>query len=225
MSTPVVALKMTYDIPVLTDFKQTSIVIKVEEPKPKEPKLYTIKSGDNLTKIANAHSVDLSRLWAANPELTNPDLIEPEKPLKIPQADEVLPERALPVSEVSITTDNSSFVKPRNSVPSGRSSVSRSGNTYEPGQCVWHVKNLKPELPNNLGNADTWYARATAQGMATGTEAAVGAAGVRKAGMHAVYVTAVHGDGTITISEMNYNYIPYSTRTRVANASDFYYIY
>ena len=42
--------------------------------------------------------------------------------------------------------------------------------------------------------------------------------------MHVAYVTAVNG-ASITISEMNYNYVPYAKRTRTANAADFYYIY
>lgn len=211
-----------YDIPVLSQDKPViSIIIKQEE-KP-EPKFYTIKKGDNLTKIAEAHSVDLSRLWAANPELPHPDCIEPEKPLKIPQDDEVLPEREMPV-RVDIDGPN----RFSESAPSGRSSVSRgavAGNTYTPGQCTWGVKNWKPDLPNGLGNADQWYWRAQSMGLATGTTPRVGAAGSRKVGVHVVYVLAVNGDGTILIQEMNYNYTPYSVRTRTANANDFYYIY
>ena len=53
-----------------------------------------------------------------------------------------------------------------------------------------------------------------------------GAVGTTTAGSlgHVVYVEAVNGDGTITISEMNYAG-EYSQRTRVASASEFSYIY
>lgn len=98
-------------------------------------------------------------------------------------------------------------------------------NTYEAGQCTWHVKNLKPNLPNGLGNADQWYWNAVALGLATGTEARPGAAAPRKVGMHVVYVMEVYADGTMLVSEMNHNYIPYEQRTAIKNQSDFYYIY
>lgn len=98
-------------------------------------------------------------------------------------------------------------------------------NLYEVGQCTWHVKNLKPELPNRLGNADKWYANAQARGLATGTVARPGAAAPRKTGMHVVYVREVYANGTMLVDEMNYNYIPHSQRTAIKNQADFYYIY
>jgi surface antigen len=58
----------------------------------------------------------------------------------------------------------------------------------------------------NLGNASTWAIRAAAYGLPTGKTPQVGAAVVtstRGAG-HVAYVTAVNGDGSITISEMNH---------------------
>lgn len=98
-------------------------------------------------------------------------------------------------------------------------------NLYEAGQCTWHVKNLKPELPNRLGNADKWYANAKARGLSTGTVAKAGAAAPRKTGMHVVYVLEVYANGTMLVSEMNYNYVPHSQRTAIKNQADFYYIY
>lgn len=96
-------------------------------------------------------------------------------------------------------------------------------NLYTRGQCTWHVKNLRPDIPNSWGNASSWYVRARAMGWPTGTSPRVGAIGQRD--NHVVYVTAVHGNGTITISEMNYNYVPYAKRTKIDNASRYRYIY
>ncbi|RAK82800.1 chitinase [Aspergillus fijiensis CBS 313.89] len=45
---------------------------------------YTIASGDTLWKIAQDHGVTLDALKAANPQLTNPDLIYPGQELQIP---------------------------------------------------------------------------------------------------------------------------------------------
>lgn len=106
--------------------------------------------------------------------------------------------------------------------PTGRGSVA--GNTYTAGQCTWHVKNMKPELPNNLGNADTWFYRAQAQGMAVGYEARAGAAAQTKGQMHVSYVLEVYGNGTMLISEMNYAG-PYSQRNVVVPQSNYLYIY
>lgn len=48
-------------------------------------------------------------------------------------------------------------------------------NTYPVGQCTWGVKELAPWLPNWLGNAKDWYARAQELGFATGDQAQPGA--------------------------------------------------
>lgn len=98
------------------------------------------------------------------------------------------------------------------------------GNTYYAGQCTWHVKNMKPELPNMLGNADQWFYNARAQGWPVGYEARAGAAAQTKAGMHVAYVLEVYGNGRMLISEMNYAG-PYSQRTIEVNQADYLYIY
>lgn len=98
------------------------------------------------------------------------------------------------------------------------------GNGYTPGQCTWHVKNLKADLPNNLGNANQWVGRARAQGIPTGSTPRVGAAGMRKTGNHVVYVLQVRGN-EVLISEMNYNWIPYAKRTIWKPANLYLYIY
>lgn len=108
--------------------------------------------------------------------------------------------------------------------PTKRYAGNSAGNSYTAGQCTWHVKNMKPELPNFLGNADTWFSNARAQGWPTGYEARAGAAAQTKVGMHVVYVLEVYGNGTMLISEMNFAG-PYSQRNAVVNQSDYLYIY
>src|SRR5690606_14498577 len=80
--------------------------------------------------------------------------------------------------------------------------ASAAGNRYVPGYCTWYVKNMRPDLPNNLGNADTWVSRAAAQGLPTGSTPRAGAVGQR--GMHVVYIKSVNGDGSVNITEMNH---------------------
>lgn len=100
------------------------------------------------------------------------------------------------------------------------------GNTYAPGNCTWYVKSRRPDLPNNLGNANTWYTIAAEDGFSVGSQPKKGAVGTTTRGSlgHVVYVEGLNSDGTITISEMNYSGL-YSVRTRTADPSEFSYIY
>lgn len=45
---------------------------------------YTVQSGDNLTNIAASEGVTLQALEAANPQITNPDLINVGDVINIP---------------------------------------------------------------------------------------------------------------------------------------------
>ncbi|HRF69914.1 MAG TPA: CHAP domain-containing protein [Candidatus Pelethenecus sp.] len=77
-------------------------------------------------------------------------------------------------------------------------------NDMTPGYCTWHVKNLRPDLPTGLGNANTWYSRANAKGLSVGTTPQVGAVATTTRGTegHVSYVLQV-SNGQILVSEMN----------------------
>lgn len=198
------------ETPIENLLQQRPTVLSSIEPKKEEkPKLvvYVVVAGDTLKSVSDAHTTTWERVWARNPHLTHPDVLNPGEKLAIPQADEVLPERPLPVESVVIT--------PRSVVP---------GNTYAPGYCTWYVKQRRPDLPNRMGNADRWYIAAQRAGLPTGIIPKVGAAGVTKRYMHVVYIEAVHPDGTVTVSEMNYRGRGVvSSRTTLA--TEFNYIY
>lgn len=100
-------------------------------------------------------------------------------------------------------------------------------NLYDVGYCTWYVKNRRPNIGDNWGNANQWYANAQADGYAVGATAKVGAVGVSFAGAfgHVVYVEGVNGDGTVSISEMNYGGGWNQTHARTTSASEFVYIY
>lgn len=205
------------------------LVVKAEpEPvEPAEPAVYTVVSGDNLTKIGTLHNVTWQRLWAKNLELEHPDTIYVGDKLTIPLADEVL-ERAIPAA-VSLPAVTPGVAVPTQStiVAPAPSASYDGGNTYGYGYCTWYVKNKRgSSLPNGLGNANTWYSRARSAGMAVGTTPVAGAVGTTTRGSlgHVVYVDSVNADGTINISEMNYKgWNVVSSRT--TNASEFVYIY
>jgi surface antigen len=90
--------------------------------------------------------------------------------------------------------------------PTARQGVASPGNTYAYGYCTWWVKAKRPDLPNQLGNANAWLSSAWNTGLATGSAPRPGAAVVTSEGPigHVAYVEAVEGD-EIVISEMNYS--------------------
>jgi hypothetical protein len=81
-----------------------------------------------------------------------------------------------------------------------------SGNLYSYGNCTFWVKQNRPDLPNNLGNASDWYYSAQADGLATGSDPRINAVAWFPSGGlgHVALVKAIYSDGTILISEMNH---------------------
>lgn len=59
-----------------------------------------VQSGDSLTKIANDHATTYVRLYDANTEIAHPDVIHPGQNVRIPHAEEQLPNRPLPTPPV-----------------------------------------------------------------------------------------------------------------------------
>lgn len=132
----------------------------------------------------------------------------------VPAAEKIQEIAPLPVPQRQVAPT------PAQTATSGLKTVVKgnsSGNTYFAGNCTWYAKSMRPDLPNNLGNADTWTSRAAAQGIPTGYVPRAGAVG--QYGMHVVYVTSVNADGTFNLSEMNYKgYGVVSTRSNVSTS-------
>ena len=187
---------------------------------PPAPVEYIVSPGDSLTKIAETHQTEWKRLFEKNTQVSDPNTLSIGDVLVIPTAEEQLAERPLPEATPieaqaprATSTGAASYSQPRGS---------SAGNTYAPGYCTWYAKSRRPDLPNRLGNASAWVSSAAAQGFATGSSPAVGAIGQQ--GNHVVYVESVNGDGTVTISEMNYSGL-YAVSSRTVAASNFRYIY
>jgi surface antigen len=183
---------------------------------------YKVLQGDNLIKIAQKYNTNWKRLWDKNTQLKDPDNVEVGDLITIPDDNERIKERELPVEPVVINTASYPISTPSTATTALKSATA--GNTYSYGYCTWYVKNLRPDLPNNLGNANTWYYLAQAQGFAVGILPKVGAVAWTGGGLgHVAVVTAVNGD-IVTITEMNYkgwNIVS----SRVAHAGEFLYIY
>jgi surface antigen len=203
-----------------------------------EPIVHTVDRGETLISIAKLHETTWQKLYYKNINLEHPDQLNVGVELTIPNNDEVLQEREIPqpiVQEVTPSAQEASSSAPSQRTTSATSNNrttnkpqrqgSVAGNSYTYGYCTWYVKNRRPDLPNNLGNADTWISRAAAQGYSTGSVPAVGAVAQAITGyMHVAVVDAVHGDGTVTVSEMNFKGWGVQSSRRVA-ASSFHYIY
>ena len=97
-------------------------------------------------------------------------------------------------------------------------------NGYSAGQCTWYVAGRR-QVPRNWGNANTWYDRARAAGMAEGRVPAIAAIAWSPSGYfgHVAIVEAIEGNNVL-ISEMNY-LGPYKIDRRWITASSFQYIY
>lgn len=187
------------------------------EPKKPEPKVYTVVEGDNLTKIGTKYNVKWQRLWAKNKKLKHPDVIHIGDKITIPEPSERL-KRDLP-AVVALPAETPNVV--------AAAPVYDGSNSYDYGYCTWYVKNRRgASLPNGLGNANTWYSRAAAMGLAVGSTPKPGAVGTTTRGAlgHVVYVESVNKDGTVTISEMNYKGFGVQS-SRTTSASEFLYIY
>lgn len=97
-------------------------------------------------------------------------------------------------------------------------------NTYYKGQCTRFVASHK-HIPNTFGNANTWAARAAAQGITVSDIPIVGSIAWRgNPHQHVAIVVGVDSTGTITIIEQNWDMMG-SIRTRTAIWSEFRYIY
>jgi surface antigen len=91
---------------------------------------------------------------------------------------------------------------------------------YPYGQCTYWVASNRSV--GQWNNASQWLYQARRDGWTTGTTPRVGA--IAWEPNHVSLVTSVNGDGTITVSEMNYKGLGVVS-TRTAPATQFSYIY
>jgi LysM repeat protein len=70
-----------------------------QAPQAPAPKMVTVQAGDYLEKIAAANQTTSLRIFYANTDITNPDLIYPDQQLRIPDDSENLTPRNVPVNQ------------------------------------------------------------------------------------------------------------------------------
>lgn len=188
----------------------------------------TVQLGDTLSSIADAQGTTYVRLFNANDFITNPDVIDVNQVVRIPTADEQLPDRFSAfegTSAPAATTAATAYAAPSVSrqAASTVGYAANSGNRYTWGTCTWYVYNRKPNIGSFWGNGGYgWVAAAEESGFATGSTPVAGAIAVESG--HVAYVESVSG-GYVNISEMNYAGGVGIVHYRTVPASTFSYIY
>ncbi|WP_426462282.1 LysM peptidoglycan-binding domain-containing protein [Staphylococcus equorum] len=168
---------------------------------------HTVESGESLNIIANNYGVSVDELISAN-NLSG-YIIYPNQTLTIPGA------TGGSGGSGGTTTSN----------PNTGSSSASDANLYDWGQCTWHVFNRRAETGKPIStywwNADHWANNAAADGYTVNNTPSVGSIMQNYEGPigHVAYVEQVNPDGSILISEMNYNTAPGTVDYRTIPAS------
>lgn len=93
----VAAVSTVNDAKKKTESKPTTEAQPVAEPTIPAPIIVTVQPGDSLAKIAGEHNTDYLRVFYANPDIANPDIIHAGQQIRIPTVDEQLTPREIPV--------------------------------------------------------------------------------------------------------------------------------
>jgi surface antigen/LysM repeat protein len=167
----------------------------------------TTRDGDSASSLASAYHVDGQTILDFNYLRTSGDSALPTgTQLVIPGGKGPQFEKATPTLRLPSLSSPSSRGAPGFTVASGGAPVTAAvGNRFAFGYCTWYVFNRVPYLPW-LGDARVWYGQAQAYGWPTGQSPRSGAIMVtNESGFgHVAYVESVNGDGSWTVSEMNY---------------------
>ena len=167
------------------------------------------KDGDTPNSLASTYHVDAQAIVDFNyiRNAANVPLI-PGTQLVIPGGRGPEFEKAAAPLRPSLSNGPSSGSRsaPGYTVGSGGTAVTAAvGNRFAYGYCTWYVFNRVPYIPW-LGNAWEWYGNAQSYGWPTGQSPRAGAIMVTwESGWgHVAYVESVNGDGSWSVSEMNF---------------------
>jgi hypothetical protein len=71
-----------------------------------QAKMLTVIPNDNLTKLAGANNVTIQRLYDANTDINDPDLIFPGEAIRVPDPSEQIAHRDMPINAVATVAAN-----------------------------------------------------------------------------------------------------------------------
>ena len=178
--------------------------------------MITASGGESVESLASTYKASANLIDSYN-QLEGKPLAAGQK-LIIPDGVKPTPQQApAPTRLASVTA------KSPTTIMTGGGSKS---NGYSYGYCTYYVATRRA-IPSTWGNASSWSYNAAVSGYGVGTIPRAGAVAWEN-GNHVAYVERVNGDGTVTVSEMNFwsnggGWNRVSTRT--TSASHFKYIY
>ncbi len=178
--------------------------------------VYTVKSGDTIDSIVEKYGSNSEEIIALN-DLELSGITEGARILikdgTLPEKER--PEYVAPVVQrrTSSNSSSSSYTYTYLGDTSERQNIQVVGYyRIGHGQCVDWASYMRPDLGGlMLGNANAWARNAAARGYSVNRSPSAGAIFQTSSGWygHVGYVEAVNGDGSITVTEMNYSYVPY----------------
>jgi len=169
--------------------------------------IHKIKDGDSTAKLAKKYKTSEQRIVTYN-DLEVSGLSDGKR-IVIPGG--VLPSNERPRAN-SIPSAPAQRSSPSLASGYGSASSASVGNRYAIGNCTWYVYERRAELGAPVGsfwgNAATWASFARSSGYRVDNVPAVGAIlqdSYSAGGYgHVAVVESVNGDGSVTLSEMNY---------------------
>lgn len=169
--------------------------------------VYTVRSGDTPSTLAARFGSSKEQILAYNDgEISG---IHPGEQIIIPNA----------VPSLNANTAGIAGIT-SGAFPWGSAPIYGS-NGYDFGNCTWYVAS-QINVPSNWGNADTWAYYARLSGWNVSTAPTPGSIAQTSAGYfgHVAIVRSVNGNGSVTISEMNFDGFDV-VDTRTVSASEF----
>ncbi len=177
--------------------------------------VYTVKSGDTIESIVEKYGSNVSEVIALN-DLEVSGISEGMKIVlrngSLPETER--PEYVAPVRQTYTYTTYTYTYLGSTALRQNITTVGyfyNLGGPYGAGQCTQWAWYKRQDLPSNLGNASSWAYNAAAAGYLVDRTPSAGAVFQTGSGWygHVGYVESVNPDGSIVVSEMNYNYQPY----------------
>lgn len=99
-------------------------------PQAAAPVIYEVQPGDYLSKIATQYQTTYTRLFDANPEIVNPDFINPGQKIRIPAVGEQIAPRAVPQPVQPVARVTKSRVAPRRVAATQPAAAPASGDAW-----------------------------------------------------------------------------------------------
>lgn len=171
------------------------------------PVIVKVQPGDTLTSIAEKHGTTYARLYDANDFIANPNQIDVGNEVRIPTAEETLPDRFSGYQAQAVAVTQTAYQPASTYTTQTYTSKPVNASSYYVGNGMWctdYVHSKRPDVAI-YGNAGyNWIGSAQAAGKATGTTPRAGAVAVMNG--HVAYVESVNSDGSYVVSEMGWNY-------------------